>query len=94
MGNNIEINDYIIELDPDANKISKFDSIIKNLEKMGKKAHLLKFISSIYQLGLPYKHNIYISDDGEVTIDIFEKNHELINPPEKLKIGIIQNYRN
>jgi len=93
MGNIEKINDYFLELDSDSTNVPSLELILENLGILGNKARLLKYIASIYQLGLPYRHTIYISDDGEVTIDIFEKNQEPLNPPEKYKLGVIQNYR-
>lgn len=92
--NERKINNYIFELNSNANEIEELDKILNNLAKFGEKSILEKFGLNNRVHVRPYKHNISIHNDGKVSIDIFEtKDLQRLKEPLKYEIGFIKDFK-
>jgi len=89
----IKIGDYLVILNPDAENIENYKLIVENIGKMGIKSDLEQYVTSSYQFGLPYLHTIAVDHAGEILICIFEKNHQMLEKPEKVIFGQIIDYK-
>jgi hypothetical protein len=86
------INDYTLKLSDGVDEIEDLEAVLDNLSSMGDKEKLKQFLLISVPFPLPYSHNIYVSNDGLVTVDIFDKDLSDPENPFSYELGIILDF--
>ncbi|EHQ36396.1 hypothetical protein [Methanoplanus limicola] len=88
----VEINDYTLKLSGNVDEIENLEDVLNNLSTMGDKSKFKQFLLFSMPFALPYSHNIYVSKDGLVYVDIFEKDDITLETPLNYEIGNILDF--
>ena len=88
----VKVNDYTLKLSDGVDEIEDLDAVLDNLSSMGDKGKLREFLLISMPFPLPYSHNIYVSKDGLVTVDIFDKEGSDPEIPHSYELGIIADF--
>ncbi|UUX93215.1 hypothetical protein [Methanoplanus endosymbiosus] len=88
----VEINDYILKLSDNVDEIEDLEEVLNNLSTMGDINKFRQFLLFSMPFALPYSHNIYISKDGLVYMDVFEKDNLALESPLNFEIGYIKDF--